>query len=299
MLKLSFVLRRNMSQSVTKLINNADIAEKRLAELRKKLEEVKKFKIEEKIKQLIQENTTLSAKVNAAKAELIGLEISHGKRQYAIPGKTDLLETTKIVTTIQDSVCNEKPIIDKKEKKVKDSNKKPKDKPSESADIAVDVRKLDFRIGKIVEISKHPDADSLYVEKIDCGEENPRTVVSGLVNHVPIDEMRERIVMVLCNLKPVKMRGVTSEAMVMCASSAEKVEVLIPPPDAIPGDLVVCEGYPREPEAVLNPKKKIFETCAPDLKTNNEKIACYKGNPIIVPGKGPIIAPTLINVNVK
>lgn len=43
MLKLSFVLRRNMSQSVTKLINNADIAEKRLAELRKKVRLKKKY----------------------------------------------------------------------------------------------------------------------------------------------------------------------------------------------------------------------------------------------------------------
>lgn len=68
----------------------------------------------------------------------------------------------------------------------------------------VDIRKLDLRIGKIVEINKHPDADSLYVEKIDCGEQTPRTVVSGLVNHVPIDQMRDKIVMVLCNLKPVK-----------------------------------------------------------------------------------------------
>lgn len=68
----------------------------------------------------------------------------------------------------------------------------------------VTVGKLDFRIGKIVEINKHPDADTLYVEKIDCGENNPRTVVSGLVNHVPINEMQDRIVMVLCNLKPVK-----------------------------------------------------------------------------------------------
>nr|AEW46903.1 seminal fluid protein CSSFP053 [Chilo suppressalis] len=111
--------------------------------------------------------------------------------------------------------------------------------------------------------------------------------------------MRNKIVMVLCNLKPVKMRGVTSEAMVMCASSPEKVEVLIPPNGAIPGDLVTCEGYPRTPEVQLNPKKKIFETCAPDLKTNREKVACYKGSPLVVLGKGPIIAPTLTDVNVK
>lgn len=95
------------------------------------------------------------------------------------------------------------------------------------------------------------------------------------------------------------MRGVTSEAMVMCASTPEKVEVLVPPSDAVPGDLVTCEGYPREPEAQLNPKKKIFETCAPDLKTNEEKVACYKGSPLTVTGKGPVVAPTLKGVSVK
>ena len=38
--------------------------------------------------------------------------------------------------------------------------------------------RLDIRVGKIVEVSKHPDADSLYVEKIDLGETVPRTIVS-------------------------------------------------------------------------------------------------------------------------
>lgn len=78
--------------------------------------------------------------------------------------------------------------------------------------------RLDIRVGKIVEVSRHPDADALYVEKIDLGEKEPRTVVSGLVNYVPIEEMRERMVVVLCNLKPAKMRGVESAGMVLCAS---------------------------------------------------------------------------------
>ena len=40
--------------------------------------------------------------------------------------------------------------------------------------------KLDIRIGKIVEVSKHPDAESLYIEKIDLAEEGGfRTIVSG------------------------------------------------------------------------------------------------------------------------
>lgn len=59
------------------------------------------------------------------------------------------------------------------------------------------------------------------------------------------------------------MRGVTSEAMVMCASTPEKVEVLSPPPGCSPGDHVHCEGFPRQPDAEMNPKKKIFETVAP------------------------------------
>lgn len=43
-------------------------------------------------------------------------------------------------------------------------------------------------------VMKHPDADSLYVEQIDIGEETgPRTVVSGLVNYIPIEDMRDKI----------------------------------------------------------------------------------------------------------
>ena len=37
------------------------------------------------------------------------------------------------------------------------------------------------KVGKIVEVSKHPDSDKLYVEKIDLGEPSPRTIVSGTI----------------------------------------------------------------------------------------------------------------------
>lgn len=149
-----------------------------------------------------------------------------------------------------------------------------KDKP-------IDISRLDLRIGKIVEVDKHPDADALYVEKIDCGDESgPRTVISGLVKHVPIDEMKDRNVVVLCNLKPAKMRGILSEAMVMCASSEEKVELLSPPDGVKPGQKVIFDGYDNaEPDAQLNPKKKIWEQVAPDIKTDENGIAKYKDVP--------------------
>jgi tRNA-binding EMAP/Myf-like protein len=53
---------------------------------------------------------------------------------------------------------------------------------------------------------------------IFAGESSPRTIVSGLVNYVPIEDMQNRMVVVLCNLKPAKMRGVESNGMVLCAS---------------------------------------------------------------------------------
>ena len=67
-------------------------------------------------------------------------------------------------------------------------------------------------------MSQHPDADSLYLEKIDVGEAEPRTVVSGLVAYVSQEALQDRLVLLLCNLKPQKMRGVESQAMLLCAS---------------------------------------------------------------------------------
>lgn len=48
-------------------------------------------------------------------------------------------------------------------------------------------------MGKIISCERHPDADSLYVEQIDAGDpEGPRTIVSGLVKYVPLEQMQVR-----------------------------------------------------------------------------------------------------------
>ncbi|XP_052329125.1 tyrosine--tRNA ligase, cytoplasmic [Oncorhynchus keta] len=92
--------------------------------------------------------------------------------------------------------------------------------------------RLDIRVGKVISVEKHPDADSLYLEKIDVGEAEPRTVVSGLVAYVSQEDLQDRLVVLLCNLKPQKMRGVESQAMLLCASiegDPRRVEPLDPP----------------------------------------------------------------------
>ena len=87
--------------------------------------------------------------------------------------------------------------------------------------------------------------------------------------------------------------------MVMCASTPEKVEILIPPSGCVPGDRISFEGFPGTPDDVLNPKKKIWETLAPDFSVNAEKVAVFKGVPFVVAGKGQVKSPGLVNCPVK
>ncbi|KAK9062551.1 hypothetical protein SSX86_019738 [Deinandra increscens subsp. villosa] len=177
-----------------------------------------------------------------------------------------------------------------KDTKISDKNGK-KERPAKSAGGAktkaaateqeVTISRLDIRVGVIKEVQKHPDADSLYVEKIDVGEEQPRTVVSGLVKFIPLEEMQNRKVCVLCNLKPAAMRGIKSHAMVLCASTSDhtKVELVEPPEGAAIGERVTFPGFDGEPDDVLNPKKKVWETLQVDLHSDKDLIACYKDLP--------------------
>ena len=55
----------------------------------------------------------------------------------------------------------------------------------------------------------------------------------------------------------IRLPGIMSHAMVMCASTPEKVEILDPPPSSKPGDKVTVEGFSGTPDQQLNPKKKV------------------------------------------
>lgn len=164
----------------------------------------------------------------------------------------------------------------KKAKKEKKEKAKAKKEPAAARPITPGM--IDLRVGFIQKAVKHPDADSLYVSTIDVGEEEPRTICSGLVNYVPIEDMQQRYIVVVANLKPVKMRGISSNGMVLCASNKDDgiVEFVNPPADSKPGDKLFFETYDEEPEAQLNPKKKIFETIQPSFSTNENLEVIFK-----------------------
>ncbi|KAK6641622.1 hypothetical protein RUM44_013337 [Polyplax serrata] len=261
-----------------------------------------------KVEEIILENEKLKKEIEIQKAKLIEAEKKLDSEASQSPTRQVITnspvkagspkqETLKQAKS-EDKVKREKKKTPEEgEKKV--GGKGAAQDAAKGDDAPVDIRRLDIRVGKIVNVKKHPDADSLYVEEVDLGEEKVRTVISGLVKYVPLEEMQNRMVVALCNLKPTKMRGIISEAMVLCASTPEKVEILTPPPGSCPGDRITVEGYPGEPDALLNPKKKIFETVAPDLKTNQDKVATYKGVPFLVTGKGVVTTQSLTNVQIK
>ena len=87
-----------------------------------------------------------------------------------------------------------------------------------------------------------------------------RQVVSGLVKFIPLEQMKGRRVVVLANLKASKMRGVESQAMVLCGASADGSTMeLVEPPAGVPlGERVSFPGHEGEPEKQLNPKKKVW-----------------------------------------
>ena len=95
-------------------------------------------------------------------------------------------------------------------------------------------KKLDLRVGEILEVEDHPQADRLYVLKVDVGGEE-RTLVAGLREHYEKDELLGKKVIVFTNLKPVDLRGVTSQGMVLAAveEGDEETVVLLTPEEDI------------------------------------------------------------------
>lgn len=88
-----------------------------------------------------------------------------------------------------------------------------------------DFSKVALKVGEILECKKHPDAEKLLVSKVDLGTE-VRQIVSGIAKFYKPEEMVGKKVAVVCNLKPVKLRGVISQGMILCADSGKKLEVI-------------------------------------------------------------------------
>ena len=89
-----------------------------------------------------------------------------------------------------------------------------------------DFNKLDLRVGKVISCERHPNADKLYVLKVDLGEDSPRQIVSGLASSYTPGQMMGKYIVVISNLKPVNLRGVESNGMLLAGKNDKELAVV-------------------------------------------------------------------------
>jgi len=88
-----------------------------------------------------------------------------------------------------------------------------------------DFLKLDLVVGEVLECVKHPNADKLLVSKVDT-KDRVRQIVSGISAYYSPEEMIGKKVIIVKNLKPVELRGVLSEGMLLAGKNKKLLEVL-------------------------------------------------------------------------
>ncbi|KAI4306557.1 hypothetical protein L6164_029825 [Bauhinia variegata] len=165
-------------------------------------------------------------------------------------------QSTKSVSKSEVDARKDKSKVEGKATGDKDATKA-KGKSAEVEDKELSVSLLNIQVGLIREAWKHPSADSLLVEEMDVGEAKLRQVVSGLAKFYSPDELTDRRVVLITNVKPGKLRDVMSEGLVLCASNEDHtiVEPLLPPEGSSNGERVYFSGIDGKPEDVLNPKR--------------------------------------------
>lgn len=177
-----------------------------------------------------------------------------------------------------------------------------------------DVRRVAFRAATILEVEPHPEAESLLVCKVDCGDVTsdgqgePRTVVAGLAGKISMDELVGKRVVAVTNLKPAKMRGIESTAMLLAASQTlddnEKVELLSIPDEVPNGELLSVEGKAAsQPDPLMKSKGalKAFERVKSALRANEQGEFVWQeeeeSQPLrLLSSAGPVTTETLRNV---
>lgn len=145
--------------------------------------------------------------------------------------------------------------------------------------------KLDLRVAKIIAVKDHPNADSLYMMHIDVGKLGKRVIVAGMKPYYKIDKIKNKNIVIVANLKPAKLRGITSNGMLLAAEDSTGIVSLLDPGDAAPGSEVNIEGIDRSPENIVEFEdfKKISMTI------DDKQKATYNGK-ILKSEKGDIIS---------
>ena len=176
--------------------------------------------------------------------------------------------------------------------------KEEKKKPEQEQPVAItgpfaDFRRLDIRVGTIVSVEDHPEAEKLYVLKVNLGEEEPRQLVTNIKSLFPKDYMMGRRLLVISNLKKAKFRGVESFGMLMAADD-EKAGgnhlALLKPSTNVPDGTKVNCGLENSSSRI---ELKQFE--AVTIKVSTVKDGKFMGKDIKLPAGSPALVTAVVD----
>ena len=171
---------------------------------------------------------------------------------------------------------------------VKPAEKKqaPKKKGQQVKEV-LDGFQLEIRVGQIVEAGPHPNSEHLLALKVDVGEEKPRSVVAGLAEFYKPEELQGKKATFVCNLKPSKLRGVASEAMILAATSLDgkSVKFCHPAEDIAIGTQIV----PKEGKVTISAKKISIDVVGKMELSLKEGVVRTAGVPLVVKDSGVVV----------
>ncbi len=101
-------------------------------------------------------------------------------------------------------------------------------------------KKVDLRVGLIASVEDHPNANKLYVLKVDLGEGEARQLVAGLRPYYPDKaKLLGKRIIVVANLAPALLRGIESRGMLLAAQEGDRVIILTTDEPMAPGSKVL------------------------------------------------------------
>ena len=89
-----------------------------------------------------------------------------------------------------------------------------------------DFLKVKMRVGRVVEVTDHPNADKLLVMQVDLGDEQ-RQIVAGLKGYYSPEQLVGRNLVIVTNLAPRMMRGQQSQGMLLAAVTPDQSQVVV------------------------------------------------------------------------
>ncbi|MBI9105757.1 MAG: methionine--tRNA ligase [Spirochaetales bacterium] len=134
---------------------------------------------------------------------------------------------------------------------------------------------IDLRVAKINEVVRHPEADKLYILQLDDGTGETRQIVSSIVPYYTEDQLQDRHLVVVSNLKPAKFRGTKSFGMLLAAEGPasdgkETCEVIFAD-GLVPGTRIHLDG--DDPKKLTDCAKiKADKFFAVPMKTENGQV---------------------------